>query len=535
MAGAAWAARMGQGTKARAILARRRHLAAWVGAFALVFFAFSLWFTWWSPKQAYFFTPVRFWEFAVGGLVALASGWLAAHVRGLMAVFVAIAGWLALFVTTVLLTPTSPFPGWWALVPVLGTAAVVAAGCAGHVPVLHVVTDFPVFRFLGDISYSLYLWHWPLIILAPFALRHTPVWQDKLGILALTVALAWATKRWVEDPGQATPWPDAKVLLAMLVALGIALTGSAAAIGHARSSQSAMDQAEQVFLTGTCAGPRALLDPQCREHVGDPLFKEYLSDSSKYYTHPEGCVILSEESGDGLPRILECDHSAGNAGADLVYVLGDSHAQQWQHVVNQIATKHGWRLRLLYKGGCPMAPVPSASGDTHQDAACTRMHSAVEKHLVGARPDRLLHTTFAVRWKVDDGSGRPQVEQYEEGLHRWWEQWRSWGAHVDVIADSPLNGAVRPVECPVVHANDPAACAVERARALPSAPLDAAVASWEGSGVRLLDMTDAFCDATVCHAAAGGVQVYYDYDHVQKQYTDQLVGLFEERLLGSTD
>lgn len=506
-----------------------------LGVFGIGFFLFNLWFTSAHLRQAYFFTPVRFWEFAAGAGVALALPTLSSAVAGkrarrLAAICAAVA-WAALLATAFLLTPAQPFPGWWALVPVAATAALIALGSGGELPVLGALTSLRPIQFLGDASYSIYLWHWPLIVLAPFALRYAPRYPEKLAILALTILLAAATKRWIEDPGQRANWTPARVISVMAAAVAVVVAASWGLTAHANAAKERFEAAEQEFLTGACAGPRALLDPACAADVNRPLFKPFLSDSAQYYAIPAGCTEESAASA-GMPRVLSCKHSGGAPGAEQVYLVGDSHAQQWQHVINEIARAKGWDLYLVFKGGCAIGNLPLEMGDAELEEQCAQTQRAVLAHLEQARPDRIIYTTFAVRWTVNDGTGRSQEQQYADGLAPLFRQWAEGGTLVSVIADSPLNGAVRQVECAAVNQDSPQVCAVPREVAIPARPLNAAVAQADHPGVRLVDLTDAFCDADSCYQAAGGVLIYYDYDHLQRQYTGQLVDVMRERLLG---
>src|SRR3954463_15550718 len=90
------------------------------------------------------------------------------------------AGAAAIAASAFSLSAASPFPGYLALLPVLGTVAVIAAGATGRRdPLTHVIERKPI-QFLGDVSYSMYLWHWPGIVILPFLLHRTPDATDKL-------------------------------------------------------------------------------------------------------------------------------------------------------------------------------------------------------------------------------------------------------------------------------------------------------------------------------------------------------------------
>lgn len=151
---------------------------------------------------AYFSTAGRAWEFAVGGLlvfVADSGGRVAEHWR-------AAASWLGLALIAVALvvaTDGVAFPGWVVLLPVVGTAMITWAGTSVHRWSPHRIAGAPPVQWLGDISYSLYLWHWPIVVLTPFITGVPSESWLMLLLLALALLLAWATTRWVEKPFRA--------------------------------------------------------------------------------------------------------------------------------------------------------------------------------------------------------------------------------------------------------------------------------------------------------------------------------------------
>ncbi|MEU5959287.1 acyltransferase [Streptomyces sp. NPDC047525] len=157
-----------------------------------------------DPAVAYFITPVRVWEFTIGAVIALAGTRFVLPRAG--AIAASLLGFAALVGSAVHFTGLTPYPGSAALVPTVGTALIIAAGNGRQQQWHSALTSSKPVQLLGDISYSLYLWHWPLLILAPLAVSegvlNLPV---RLGVLASALILAYATKRLVEDPIRT--WP----------------------------------------------------------------------------------------------------------------------------------------------------------------------------------------------------------------------------------------------------------------------------------------------------------------------------------------
>ena len=137
---------------------------------------------------------------------------------------------------------------------------------------------------------------------------------------------------------------------------------------------------------------------------------------------------------------------------------------------------------------------------------------------------------FAAGEQIDDGTGRSQTAQYTDGLVRHWKRWLGVGAKVQPIYDPPLNGAVRSAECLALNPENPQSCAVPRDKALPLDPMVAAVQELNHPMVRPVDLSRYFCDDTSCYSAVGGVAVYYDPDHLNRDYIRGVTPAFGQRV-----
>ena len=166
---------------------------------AALSFALSLAATFVAPSVAFFSLPTRAWQLAAGGLVALMAGqW-----RRLPARAAAIVGWAGLAVILLactLLGPGTLYPGTAALLPVLGAVLVIGAGCATPAQGCGRVLAVAPMRAIGRISYSWYLWHWPVLLLAPPLLGHPLGLAGRLATVLISGGLAMLTVRFIEDP-----------------------------------------------------------------------------------------------------------------------------------------------------------------------------------------------------------------------------------------------------------------------------------------------------------------------------------------------
>lgn len=278
------------------------------GAQAMVAGGQSVW--------AFFGPPLRAWEFLTGAVVALGRARAPAG-RGL-ANAAAILGLALIIASLALLTDVSPFPGLLAVPACLGTALVLWSGQSGEITGAAVLR-FPPLVAVGRISYSLYLWHWPLLVLAADVAQRPLSLIQRAGLVALAVVLAAATWALVEQPFRKgptdRPWRRLPPLLAPLpavIGLGALLYfthGLPARLSPAAKAAAALEEGDVNPLRETCFGDIA----------------------------PTGCRI------GAAPDATDYD----------VLVWGDSHADAMTPGVVAWARKRGWSVREAAQGGCP--------------------------------------------------------------------------------------------------------------------------------------------------------------------------------------
>ncbi|MCI1017625.1 acyltransferase [Microbacterium sp. C5A9] len=522
LAAAAAAARWGRHGE------RRRIVLIVVSAVALVSFVAAVIYTAAAPAQAYFVTFTRAWQFAVGAAIALVPVALPGRLNALAASMLATAGFVGIAVAAFVFGPQTPYPGVAALVPVLATAAVIVAGTGRRAPLLGVsaLTDARPVQWLGDVSYSLYLWHWPLIVLTPFAIGAPLSWWSRLGILALALVLAWGSRRWIEVPAQRAAWwrPARRAYLGAGVMMAVVALAAGLLLGAASARTALADEAHPDG--GACHAAAALADPvECDPsvEVADPVVTER---DAYFGLAPECGDLTSRLVIDGRETTRECDFSDDGRGT-RVWLVGDSHAEQWQAALFPIARDEGWQLTISSFPGCPPADVAFVGFDAAWGPGdylrCREWAARLTDTLVAEKPDLIVTSMAARQQLVDDGSGRAHDEQFVDGLRSTWSRWTGAGIAVVAIADTPLNGDVRDLDCVVLNPEEPQECAVPRTTAMPPDPVVLA-GQRPMPGLWAADLTSLLCDEKHCFAAVGGEPVYYDADHLSSAYAETLSG-----------
>jgi peptidoglycan/LPS O-acetylase OafA/YrhL len=193
-------------------------------------FAYSVYLTNVDPAVAYFSTPVRAWEFGIGAIAAFLP-----PVRGKsLKTTLALIGLIGISTSALLITNKTPFPGLAAIFPTLGTAFVIVAAVEAGV-VSRIMAWRPI-QWIGDKSYAIYLWHWPLLIAIPYVTLTALTLTQKLMIVLATLLLAGLTERFIEKPMTNTKPNKVKVfaLTATTSVFIASLSGLAINLGNER-------------------------------------------------------------------------------------------------------------------------------------------------------------------------------------------------------------------------------------------------------------------------------------------------------------
>jgi peptidoglycan/LPS O-acetylase OafA/YrhL len=300
-----------------------------------------------DSAASFYWLPSRAWELLLGAAAGLPAF---AQLRLRPAVLHALTGLsvVALFLPMLLYTPATPFPGVAAVPSCLGTAWLLFAGGqrnAGGAVTRVLSTRLPV--AVGKISYSRYLWHWPVIVFLTYYEAGEVGWISRVIALLLTFALAIASWRFVEQPARYGQYPRS-LLFAGAVLGSLVLAGVGAAAWHAN-------------------GAPGRLAPNTR------LIADAAGDFFKTW---EGCVT---ERNDVLPGISFC--RVGVQGVPPTFaVWGDSHARVMRDGIDKAAKRVGVGGFLIWAGGCipafDLEKQESATGP-RSDRACVAQNAAI--------------------------------------------------------------------------------------------------------------------------------------------------------------
>lgn len=457
-----------------------------------------------SPDAAYFLTTARVWELAAGGL-------LATWIPPVKVPFTrTVAAWLGLIlIVTAALTVTSstPWPGTAALLPVVGAVLFIWSAC-GEPRGPGVILGGHAVQRVGDLSYSIYLWHWPILVLAPFALDRDLTQLDRVGVVALTLALAWATftvveHRWrVPDPRTPTHRP---FQLAALAAAFLMVVSTAQGVGVRLTDRAvAMSAGGTAAGTASCFGAAALdRSDECPPASDGPVVPSPASAASdRAEAFDDGCLLE--------PPFTEVRRCTYGTGATQVALVGNSHATHWLPALQEIADSHDLTITTFFITACSTVDARLAWPQPERAAECEQWRDDVMAQTRGDRFDLVVTSQLSV-YPVEGFTRDTTYDAWVTGMRSFLRGWTSSGTPVLVIRDTPLPRRNMP-RCVAEHLDDQAACSAPRADWERPDPLVEAAQGLPGA--RTVDLNDHLCTATRCSAVVGGVLAYFDHSHL---------------------
>lgn len=513
-----------------------------------------------SDPAAYFITTTRVWELALGGLIAALAPYILKDDSGngkqrigggvSWRAVLALTGLAAMCWSILTYTHATPFPGVSAAVPVLGAAAVIIAGRTSGVLSLNWLVDWAPVQWLGKVSFSLYLWHWPVYMVFVQITEHKPYWWQVPVLMLISCVLAHVSWRWVEEP--ARQWKRLKVspapawiagAVATLVAVAVAVTPIVRA--------DAINREQKELAAELLKGER----PEFAAGSWDPVIKQ--SGAQKLDAgHPDspgGRLVTEEERADELPAALtygsvitptpaeaeddartdqECFAGNGKThtprcvkgkedGEKTIAVMGDSHARMLVEPLEELAKVHDWRIITYTKASCPMSLEPRELGKA--DERCVEPNKESIQRVIEDEPDVIITKNFAGSTFRGDAA---------DGYERTFRELQKSGAQLVVVRDTPVpsrdDDIPIPRTCVSGNMDKPHECDFSVEQGLLDDP--AVEAAERLDDVYFLDMTDYFCSKDECSVVAGNTLIYRDGNHVTNTYLRSLAPVLERRL-----
>ena len=464
-------------------------------------FAFSMWLTDASPARAFYLLPTRLWQLGAGGLLALIGVVGTSRRAGALAW----AGLAAIALAGVALTSEMPYPGLAALLPTLGAVALLYGGAAPGGP-LRLLAAAPL-RFLGKISYSLYLWHWPLLVLPLMFLERALTGVEIVVAVAAAIGVSWLSWRFVEQPfrygersRRATSWSAIRIGVAGILTVALFTQGLAAGLAAPATviQPSPSPSGSPVASDGPIALPADLT----------PSLTSARADEERL--RGDGCLAFER-----VTTPPTCEY--GDTGSAITIALvGDSHASHWFPAIEAIALERGWRLLTFVKVSCSFTTLAQRNLALKREyRECTAFNEATVARLNQIKPELTIIVNRRT-FRPIGGGDTPELAGAAFGAM----VARLPGATA-IIVDTPDPGFDAPA-CLSKHSSDIRPCFFAQSDVDNGEIGIAERVAAEVAGAQLIDLTANICTEWPCSPIAGSVLIYRDEDHMTKTFSRSL-------------
>lgn len=434
----------------------RRGILYGVCAVTITSFLFSLYQSENSPTWAFYSLPTRAWELGVGALLIF----IPSRVR--FAKNYVYSGLALLTYSSLFLSDRTIFPGTAAVAPVLGTALLLAT-INSWPAALNRFSEFRFVQWLGAISYPLYLWHWPLLVIPAISFGRTLTFLERVVFISLTLVLAGLTHRFVEEPLRNATISRRVILRTTTVATAFSL------------------------ILGACI----YVSSNDRLDIGLGKVQSLSQITAKPIIYHDGCHA---NYGEKVPAT--CIYGVKGAEKKIV-LFGDSHAAQWFPALEKLAIENNFELISLTKSACPGPAVKKVETGQYRNSDCFAWRANAFSRIAQIRPSAVIVSGFQ-HFEIPKGFSDIRT-WWSQGERKTYRELKSSSRSIIYISDTP-----QPLR-------DIPACLSSKKNELcndsqPSVPIFV-------SGFERINPTQWLC-TRICPAVIGETVVYRDASHL---------------------
>lgn len=477
----------------------RRSVIPIVGVFACIAaasFIFSVVATYRSPETAYFSPLTRSWEFFCGVLSALLIPLITVprKIRQVLSYI----GLAAVLLTGFVIPKTAPFPGYVAAMPVLAAVFLLLSNPQGLSNWVGRFLMHPVLAFLGSISFTIYLWHWPLLIFYKEATGATDIGLlPGLGIMALAITLAYLTTRFVETPLRGQPRDGTRASNSAFSAFFLGFKFAAPVVLIAFTVKLfffLMIKDYRADHNFQFEGPAVSVQTSATT----VHYQQFLLAKRLYpQAYIEGC-----NQNPASPKVITCAY--GDTSSDkIIALVGGSHALQWLPALDVIGKDKGYKIVNITKSRCPFGHLENS------DPSCAEWNKNVIDHLAELKPAVVVtNSTRAAEEDMPEHVPGTYIEQ--------WKALEKRNIPMIGIRDNP-RFSFDPADCIARNKLNPLNCSLAKSQILladdPAQPIV------EGfDKIKTVDMTNYFCTSETCVTVYNDLIMYSDAEHISVPY-----------------
>ena len=438
---------------------------------------FSIYLTQAAPIWAFYSLPTRAWELGFGALLLFIPDF-----KKKMRILPWL-GFLGIAISALNFNENTAFPGKNALLPVLATTVLMAT-IKYWPPLFDDLANSGISQWLGAISYPLYLWHWPALVLPSSALGRPLRIYERFLCIVLTVVLAHLTSKFVEDPLRhkklrtATVYKGAVITTTLSLIAGIVIASSASSIITTKGAASYKFDLVKVM--------------------------------EKPAVYGDGCHVNYGETKSGY-----CTYGNKNSSTTIV-LYGDSHAAQWFPALEKLANERGFKLVSLTKSACPAVDSKRPDQGAFKMVHCTKWRQNSIARIAKIRPMAVITSSFQYFTPANTKVSRSQW--WSDGQRKLLKDLQGSTAHLIYISDTPR--PLRDIPNCLASRNSSSCDSTEKSRVSIV------------SGFQVVDPTPWLC-TSYCPAIVDGTVAYRDASHISVQMAVKLLPKLEEALIAN--
>ena len=538
-----------------------------VGILTVSSFSYATWLTTTNQTLNYYSTFSRFWEIGIGALFGalllrnIVFTRIIRHVLGII-------GFILIIFTGIVLNGVEQFPGYLTSVPLLGALLIICSGQLTDIEernwknlgVIRIL-ETRLFKFIGKISYSLYLWHWPLLILA-IHFTHSDKVSLWLGIIVIisSIILATLTYNFVEKPLRQkekpsrnnafsftyikSAWRKSDVIWKPIMAVVLVVFCSLLATSpllfsvNSKIQTYAADRAIQKYggFYETYPGARSLVGND--NYPQDVPIQPNPDDDVKDMMPPtwyDGCYTNFGSDELVLKNIKGEDCYYGDkTSKETLYVIGGSHSEQYMAALDDIGKRKNIRILPIIKMGCPMVNEGKWDGSDFSD--CDRWADKANQWIIDNPPTMGVFLT-STRPQTILGKGQDMVPP---DYHNVFKKYDDAGIHIYAVRDNPwmmqtvpetgeVTDMQKDVRLCISNGKSSEECGAEQKNTL-SDKNPALDAYKDIKNITNIDFTPLFCQEGKCPAIIGNVLVYRDSHHLTSLFVKTMSPFIENEL-----
>ena len=436
---------------------------------------FSIYLTQAAPIWAFYSLPTRAWELGFGALLLFIPDF-----KKKMRILPWL-GFLGIAISALNFNENTAFPGKNALLPVLATTVLMAT-IKYWPPLFDDLANSGISQWLGAISYPLYLWHWPALVLPSSALGRPLRIYERFLCIVLTVVLAHLTSKYVEDPLRhkklrtATVYKGAVITTALSLIAGIVIASSASSIITTKGAASYKFDLVKVM--------------------------------EKPAVYGDGCHVNYGETKSGY-----CTYGNKNSSTTIV-LYGDSHAAQWFPALEKLANERGFKLVSLTKSACPAVDSKRPDQGAFKMVHCTKWRQNSIARIAKIKPMAVITSSFQY---FTPAAGFPDRDAWwNDGQRKLRNDLKSTTDHLIYISDTPR--PLRDIPNCLASRNSDSCNSTEKTpvRVIP--------------GFEVINPTPWLC-SSYCPAIIDGVVAYRDASHISVAMSLALLPKLEQTLI----